>query len=267
MAEPVTIGGQTFIKTTDGWVDQKSKSKAPEGLLSLLNRLQVENSPEGKKKRVKIDTSRPVVKLGKTEYVWDLNSKVWIDKKTKDAANPAFSKLIEAAYQGIVQGTTEEEKLYESWAKKAAAGQVFTGMGVAGQAAKQKVKKPTGGGQFSVANVKINSPIIRMIEKLSVIDGYLKQRLANDMAIANSQSVSAKEQAIEQSAIQTDATPNLKEENVDAEVEKTNKESQAILIAGAAAAGALFISQLDPVKETFNSIVGFAKGVVHAEDY
>jgi murein DD-endopeptidase MepM/ murein hydrolase activator NlpD len=261
MAEPVTIGGQTFIRTADGWVDQKSKAKAPEGLLSLLNRLQVENSPEGKKKRVKIDTSRPVVKLGKTEYVWDLNSKVWIDKKTKDAANPAFSKLIEAAYQGIVQGTTEEEKLYESWAKKAAAGQVFTGMGVAGQAAKQKVKKPTGGGQFSVANVKINSPIIRMIEKLSVIDGYLKQRLANDMAIANSQSVSAKEQAIEQSAIQTDATPNLKEDNIDAEVEKTNKESQAILVAGAVAAGALFISQLDPVKETFNSIVGFAKGV------
>ena len=261
MAEPVTIGGQTFIKTADGWVDQKSKAKAPEGLLSLLNRLQVENSPEGKKKRVKIDTSRPGVKLGKTEYVWDLNSKVWIDKKTKDAVNPAFSKLIEAAYQGIVQGTTEEEKLYESWAKKAAAGQVFTGMGVAGQAAKQKVKKPTGGGQFSVANVKINSPIIRMIEKLSVIDGYLKQRLANDMAIANSQSVSAKEQAIEQSAIQTDATPNLKEDNIDAEVEKTNKESQAILVAGALAAGALFVSQLDPVKETFNSIIGFAKGV------
>ena len=66
MAEPVTIGGQTFIKTGEGWVDQKTKSKAPEGLLSLLNRLQVENSPEGKKKRVRIDTSRPVVKLGKT---------------------------------------------------------------------------------------------------------------------------------------------------------------------------------------------------------
>ena len=260
MAEPVTIGGQTFIKTADGWVDQKTKIRAPEGLLSLLNRLQSENSPEGKKKRVRIDTSRPVVKLGKTEYVWDLNSGVWIDKKTKDAANPAFSKLIEAAYQGIVQGKTEEEKLYENWAKKAAAGQVFTGMGVAGQAAKQKVKKPTGGGQLPVANVKINSPIIKMIEKLSVIDGYLKQRLANGMALANSQSVAAKEQAIEQPATQTDATPNLTE-NVDAEVEKTNKESQAILVAGAVAAGALFISQLDPVKETFNSIIGFAKGV------
>lgn len=260
MAEPVTIGGQTFIKTNDGWVDQKTKSKAPDGLLALLNRLQVENSPEGKKKRVRIDTSRPVVKLGKTEYVWDLNSGVWIDKKTKDAANPAFSKLIEVAYQSILQGTTEEEKLYESWAKKAAAGQVFAGMGTVGQAAKQKVKRPTGGGQIPVANVKINSPIIKMIEKLSVIDGYLKQRLANDTALANSQSVAAKEQAVEQSAIQTDATPNLTE-NIDAEVEKTNKESQAILIAGAAVAGALFISQLDPVKEAFNSIIGFAKGV------
>ena len=121
MAEPVTIGGQTFIKTGDGWVDQKTKIKAPEGLLKLLNNLQSENSlSEGKKKRVRIDTSRPIVKLGKTEYVWDLNSNVWIDKKTKDAANPAFSKLIEAAYQGIVEGTTEEEKPYENWAKKEA---------------------------------------------------------------------------------------------------------------------------------------------------
>jgi len=257
MAEPITIGGQTFVKTTDGWVDQKSKVRAPEGLLKLLNNLQSENSPEGKKKRVRIDTSRPIVHLGKTEYVWDLNSKVWIDRKTKDAANPAFSKLIEAAYQGITQGVTPDDRLYD---KSKAASSVVNNMGSTGQAAKQKVKKPTGGGQFSVANVKINSPIIRMIEKLSVIDGYLKQRLANDIALSNSQSVSAKEQSIEQSAIQTDATPNLAE-NVDAEVEKTNKDSQAILVAGAVAAGALFISQLDPVKETFNSIIGFAKGV------
>jgi hypothetical protein len=32
-------------------------------------------------------------------------------------------------------------------------------------------------------------------------------------------------------------------------------------VAGALAAGALFVSQLDPVKETFNSIIDFAKGV------
>ena len=253
MAEPVTIGGQTFIKTAEGWVDQKSKAKAPEGLLSLLNRLQVENSSEGKKKRVRIDTSRPVVKLGKTEYVWDLNSNVWIDKKTKDAANPAFSKLIEAAYQGIVEGTTEEEKLYENWAKKAAAGQVFSGMGVAGQAAKQKVKTPTGGGQLPVSNIKINSPIVEMIEKLAAVDGYLKQRLDNQKKIANKNLVATKEAAIE--AKSEDASPIEQNSQADAEKSDATGMGVALLVGG------LIAAQFEPVQEAFKSLANGIKSV------
>lgn len=250
MAEPVTIGGQTFIKNEKGWIDQKTKVKAPEGLITLLNKVAEEQSPAGMKKRAILDNTY-VVKFGDSEYVWDMNNQVFVDKKTKNPVPKHLSSILEAA-AGMKKASAEDKS-------KASAG-VINNMGSTGQAAKQKVKKPSGGGQLPVANVKINSPIIKMIEKLSVIDGYLKQRLANDTALANSQSVAAKEQAIEQPAIQTDATPNLTE-NVDAEVEKTNKESQAILIAGAAAAGALFISQLDPVKETFNSIIGFAKSV------
>ena len=253
MAEPVTIGGQTFIKTPEGWVDQKSKAKAPEGLLSLLNRLQVENSPEGKKKRVRIDTSRPVVKLGKTEYVWDLNSNVWIDKKTKDAANPAFSKLIETAYQGIIEGKTEEEKLYESWAKKAAAGQVFSGMGVAGQAAKQKVKTPTGGGQLPVSNIKINSPIVTMIERLATIDGYLKQKLDNQKKIAARNISMAKETAIE--ATPSDASPAQEVKTEDASKDNTAAMATALLVGG------LIAAQFEPVQEAFKSLVDGVKGV------
>lgn len=250
MAEPVTIGGQTFIKSEKGWIDQKTKVKAPEGLLTLLNKVAEEQSPAGMKKRAILDNTY-TVKFGDSEYVWDMNNQVFVDKKTKNPIPKHLSSILEAA-AGMKKASAEDRN-------KVSAG-VINNMGSTGQAAKQKVKSPTGGGQIPVANVKINSPIIKMIEKLSVIDGYLKQRLANDVALANSQSVAAKEQVIEQSAIQTDATPNLTE-NVDAEVEKTNKESQAILIAGAAAAGALFISQLDPVKETFNSIIDFAKGV------
>lgn len=253
MAEPVTIGGQTFIKTAEGWVDQKSKAKAPEGLLSLLNRLQVENSPEGKKKRVRIDTSRPIVKLGKTEYVWDLNSNVWIDKKTKDAANPAFSKLIEAAYQGIVQGTTEEEKLYENWAKKAAAGQVFSGMGVAGQAAKQRVKTPTGGGQLPASNIKINSPIVQMIEKLAAVDGYLKQRLDNQKKIANKNLIATKEAAIE--AKSEDASPVEQNSQADAEKSDATGMGVALLVGG------LIAAQFEPVQEAFKSLANGIKSV------
>jgi len=253
MAEPVTIGGQTFIKTGDGWVDQKSKIRAPEGLLSLLNRLQIENSSEGKKKRVRIDTSRPVVKLGKTEYVWDLNSNVWIDKKTKDAANPAFSKLIEAAYQGIIEGTTEEEKLYESWAKTAAAGQVFSGMGATGQAGKQKVRTLTGGGQLPAPNIKINSPIVQMIEKLATIDGYLKQKLDNQKKIASRTLIMAKETAIE--AKSGDASPVEQTSENDAEKSDATGIGVALLVGG------LIAAQFEPVQEAFKSLASGIKSV------
>ena len=253
MAEPVTIGGQTFIKTGEGWVDQKTKSKAPEGLLSLLNKLQVENSSEGKKKRVRIDTSRPIVKLGKTEYVWDLNSGVWIDKKTKDSTNSAFSKLIEAAYQSIIQGTTEEEKLYESWAKKAAAGQVFAGMGAAGQAGKQRVKTRTGSGKLPAPSIKINSPIVQMIEKLATIDGYLKQRLDNQKKIANKNLVATKEAAIE--AKSADASP------VEQVSENGAEKSDATGIGVALLVGGLIAAQFEPVQEAFKSLASGIKSV------
>jgi len=264
MAEPVTIGGQTFIKTGDGWVDQKTKIKAPEGLLKLLNNLQSENSlSEGKKKRVRIDPSRPVIKLGKTEYVWDLNGKVWIDKKTREASNPRFSLLIEATYQSTLgsdqlqdPGTpTPSTAAAKAAMKDVLANNMF--------ATNQKTKTSrTGSGTLpSMSNIKINSPIVQMIEKLATIDGYLKQRLNNNISLYNTRNVSTKEQSIEQGAPQSDATPNLEQEKVDAEVEKANKESNGILLGAAVAAGALFISQLDPVKETFNAIVNFAKGV------
>jgi hypothetical protein len=257
MAEPVTIGGQKFIKTADGWVDQKTKSKAPEGLLSLLNRLQVENSSEGKKKRVRIDTSRPVVKLGKTEYVWDLNSGVWIDRKTKDAVNPAFSKLIEAAYQGIIQGVTPEEQSYD---KSKAASSVVNNMGSTGQAAKQKVRTSTGGGRLPAPNIKINSPsikinspIVQMIEKLATVDGYLKQRLDNQKKIANINLVATKEAAIESKS--GDASPVEQVSENDAEKSDATGIGVALLVGG------LIAAQFEPVQEAFKSLASGIKSV------
>ena len=257
MAEPITIGGQRFIKTADGWVDQKSKTRAPEGLLKLLNSLQVENSSEGKKKRVRIDTSRPVVKLGKTEYVWDLNSDVWIDKKTKDAVNPAFSKLIEAAYQGIIQGVTPEEQSYD---KSKAASSVVNNMGSTGQAAKQKVRTSTGGGRLPAPNIKINSPgikinspIVQMIEKLATVDGYLKQRLDNQKKIANRNLVATKETAIESKS--GDASPVEQVSENDAEKSDATGIGVALLVGG------LIAAQFEPVQEAFKSLASGIKSV------
>ena len=257
MAEPITIGGQRFIKTADGWVDQKSKTRAPEGLLKLLNSLQVENSSEGKKKRVRIDTSRPVVRLGKTEYVWDLNSGVWIDKKTKDAVNPAFSKLIEAAYQGIIQGVTPEEQSYD---KSKAASSVVNNMGSTGQAAKQKVRTSTGGGRLPAPNIKINSPsikinspIVQMIEKLATVDGYLKQRLDNQKKIANRNLVATKEAAIESKS--GDASPVEQVSENDAEKSDATGIGVALLVGG------LIAAQFEPVQEAFKSLASGIKSV------
>jgi murein DD-endopeptidase MepM/ murein hydrolase activator NlpD len=255
----VTIGGQTFIKTEAGWVDKKTKIPAPEGLTTLLDNVAEEESPAGKKARARIDTTRPVVKLGKSEYVWDLNGKVWIDRKTKDPVNPKFSKLIEATYQSIEAGVTPEEKLYKKWADTAAKGQVFSGMGVTGTAAQQKVKKPTGGGQFTVPNIKINSPIVKMIEKLAVIDSYLKQRLTNQTVIASRQVAATREQQIEAPA--QDATPVVDNKQLEQAVQEENKKSNAAMVGVAAVAATVIASQFEPVKEAFSGVIDFTKTV------
>lgn len=267
MAEPIKIGDQTFIKTSDGWVDQKTKVRAPEGLTALLEKMSTDDAPQEKKKRVRIDTSRPVVKLGKSEYVWDLNGKTWIDKKTKDPVSPRFSALVEAAYTKI----SKSDFLYEEYApqptkeqseaavKKHISEAIFSNTGTVGQAAKSKAKKPTGGGTLRKGNKRINSPIVMMIEKLANIDGLLKQRLQNQVNAASSASIQSRESQIEN--VQGDATPVLDQETADAAAEQEDKKGNAALIAVAAGAGALFLSQMDPVRQTFSAIIDFAKGV------
>lgn len=263
MAEPVTIAGQTFTKTSDGWVDQKTKVKAPEGLLKLLNNLQSENSlSEDKKKRVRIDPSRPVVKLGKTEYVWDLNGKVWIDKKTREASNPRFSLLIEATYQSTLDSDQLQDPGVATPSSTAAKAAMKDALANNMFATKQKTKNTkTGSGVLpSMSNIKINSPIVQMIGKLATIDGYLKQRLNNQKLIAANNNVMAREVSIEAGG-QSDAEPVIDEEKIKEEAEKENKKSNGSLLAVAAIAAGVLVSQLEPVKEAFSSIVDFAKGI------
>lgn len=267
MAEPIKIGDQTFIKTSDGWVDQKTKVRAPEGLTALLEKMSTDDAPQEKKKRVRIDTSRPVVKLGKTEYVWDLNGKTWIDKKTKDPVSPRFSALVEAAYNKISKSDflyeerapqpTKEES--EAAVKKNISEAIFSNTGTVGQAAKSKAKKPAGGGTLRKGNKRINSPIVVMIEKLANIDGLLKQRLQSQVNAASSASIQSRESQIEN--VQGDATPVLDQETADAAAEQEDKKSNAAMMAVAVGAGALFLSQMDPVRQTFAAIIDFAKGV------
>jgi hypothetical protein len=132
-------------------------------------------------------------------------------------------------------------------------------MGSAGQAAKQKVTTRTGSGQLPALSIKINSPIVQMIEKLASVDSLLKQRLQNQKLIAANDIVATREQQIETPA--TDAQPLVDEKKIDAEVESENKKSNAALIAVAIGAAGLIASQFDPIKEAFTGVIDFAKGV------
>lgn len=239
MAEPVTIGGQTFIKTPEGWLDKKTKVRAPESLFTLLNSLTSESTTEYKKLRVRIDSSKPPVSLAGEEYVFDLNQGKWINKKTRDAVNDSLQKVI----NGVLEKLEAE--------KASAAPAITAAMGTIGQAAKSNVKKPDGAKM--PVNIKINSPIVTMIEKLATIDGYLKQKLDNQKKIAARNISMAKETAIE--ATPSDASPVQEVKTEDASKNNTAAMATALLVGG------LIAAQFEPVQEAFKSLVDGVKGV------
>lgn len=239
MAEPVTIGKQTFIKTVEGWVDKKTKVKAPESLFSLLNSLTSESTTEYKKLRVKVDKTMPPITLAGEEYIFDLNQNKWINKKTRDAVNDTLQKII----NGVLEKLEAE--------KASAAPAITTAMGTIGQAAKSTVKKPDG--TKVPINIKINSPIVSMIEKLATIDGYLKQRLDNQKKIAARNIATARETAIEAKSVDAEPLQEVKTEDA----EKSNVGS----IAAALVVGGLIAAQFEPVRDAFKSLVDGVKGV------
>lgn len=250
MAEPITIGGQRFIKNEKGWIDQKTKAKAPEGLISLLDKVSEEQSPEGMKKRAILDNTY-TIKLGDSEYIWDMNNQIFVDKKTKNPVPKHLSSIIEAA-AGMKKAGAED--------KSKAASSVVNNMGSAGQAAKQKVKTPSGSGRLPAPNIKINSPsikinspIVQMMEKLATVDGYLKQRLDNQKKIANRNLVATKEAAIESKS--GDASPVEQVSENDAEKSDATGIGVALLVGG------LIAAQFEPVQEAFKSLASGIKSV------
>jgi hypothetical protein len=230
MAEPISIGGQTFVKTSDGWIDKKSKIPADKGLLKLLNSL--ESDGPSPKLRVKIDRNREPVNFAGTKYVYDLNQKGWIDQKTKIKVH---DKL-----QNILNGVSKPMASPAS-------------LGLIGQAgvSKTKDRKPDGSGVIPIQK-KINEPIVSMISSLSTIDSYLKQRLDNQKKIAKGQLAALRETAIES----TDATPvtQLKDGK-----EKSSSNAAALLMGAGVAA--IIASQFEPVQEAFKVVADGVKSV------
>jgi hypothetical protein len=238
MAEPVTIGGQTFVKTAEGWIDKKTKTQAPEGLFKLLNTLSAESTGDYKRLRVRIDRSKPPITIANDEYIFDLNQGKWLNKKTKDPVNDSLQKII----NGVLAQVEAE--------KGAMASSIADSMGISGQAARANVRST---GTLPAPKIKINSPIVSMIERLATIDGYLKQRLDNQKKIAARNISAVKEDAIEASP--TDASPVQEIKKEDA------TKSNAGNIAAALLVGGLIASQFEPVREAFKTMIDGVKGV------
>lgn len=235
MAEPITISGQTFVKTDKGWVDKKTKAVAPEGLITLLERMST--GEPVKKLRVKIDRSRGPVTISGQKYVFDSNQNAWV---TDDAMRWRPPDSMQRVIEEALKQTLGEN-----------ADQIVSKMGTVGQVAKSSVKKPDGA-KLPV-NIKINSPIVAMIEKLATIDGYLKQRLDNQKKIAARNVAMARETAIESKNV--DAVPVSEVKKDDAE------KSNAGSIAAALVVGGLIAAQFEPVRDAFKSLVDGVKGV------
>ena len=238
MAEPVTIGGQTFVKTAEGWIDKKTKTQAPEGLFKLLNALSAESTGDYKRLRVRIDRSKPPITIANDEYIFDLNQGKWLNKKTKDPVNDSLQKII----NGVLAQVEVE--------KGAMASSIADSMGISGQAARSNVRST---GNLPAPNIKINSPIVSMIETLATIDGYLKQRLSNQKKIASQTLAMTRENEIEASNI--DASPVQEVKKEDATKSDAGNIATALLIGG------LIASQFEPVQEAFKTMIDGVKGV------
>jgi hypothetical protein len=235
MAEPITISGQTFVKTDKGWVDKKTKVVAPEGLITLLERMST--GEPVKKLRVKIDRSRGPVTISGQKYVFDSNQNAWV---TDDAMRWRPPDSMQRVIEEALKQTLGEN-----------ADQIVSKMGTIGQVAKSTVKKPDG--TKTPVNIKINSPIVSMIEKLATIDGYLKQRLDNQKKIAARNISATKESAIESSPADASPTQEIKKEDA--------TKSNAGNIAAALLIGGLIASQFEPVQEAFKTMIDGVKGV------
>lgn len=257
----VTIGGQTFIKTPTGWVDKKTKQPAPEGLTTLLNNISEEESPEGKKKRVRIDRGRPVIKLGSSEYVYDLNDQVWIDKKTKTPADPKFSKIIEGVFQSLDEWVGVDGSIYdkstldaESLAKHKrkevkdeTAKSVISSVGMIGQAGGVKQEVDADKIQSTPISKGFNSSIVKMIDQLVILDGYIDQGLKNKIIKENNKKLDESEEGIEKGG---DTLVSAK---------KMPSKSSLLGLGLLGAAGlAMFASQ---ISDAFAPVVDAVKGV------
>lgn len=130
--EPVTIADQTFIYDDEkGWIDKKSKRPADDSLKKLLDSISGPTTKQDLKKvKSKIDSTIEPVTVGGGTYIYYIGDG-WINKKSRQKAPPHLQEILNNAV-GIDPAKHDEQAL------KA----VTKATGMAGESAKEKVKKP-----------------------------------------------------------------------------------------------------------------------------
>lgn len=238
---PVTIGDQKFVKDANkGWIDSKTKQPADKGLIRLLDSLVIDE-PVMKKLRTKIDRRVEPVSINGQKFVYDVNHG-WVDEKTKTPVPPSLQRTLSNSVPRF--GNNSDIDL-------------TAGFGIVGQAAQQQIKaKPKSGGGVLPSpsdNVSIKEPIIKMINALASIDGFLKQRLINQKIIAKNNLLATRESQIENVGQQAQEVRIVQQD-----AEKVEGPSVGGLLA---VGGLVALLTLDPVQEALKSIVD---GVVNA---
>lgn len=235
MIAPITIGDQKFVKDTNrGWVDAKTKQVADKGLISLLDSLAVEE-PLAARLKIKIDQSIEPIFIGKQKFVYDSNQG-WIDDKTKVRAPRSLQLALSNSVPVFRKGTAPD---------------LSASLGIVGSAGMQQTReqkppsKPrTGGGTLLYTRNTFNKPLVQMINSLSSIDGFLKQRIENQKIISKNNLLSIRESQIES----VDQAPEM--EVIQQDAEKVSGSSAGLL-----ALGGLALLTLDPVQEAIKDIV------------
>lgn len=110
---------------------------------------------------------------------------------------------------------------------------------------------------ISPQQVNMNKPLVKMINALASIDGFIKQRLENQKIISDNEKLSQRESQIEQQQ----AAPQI--EVIQPDAERVDGSA-----AGALAVGGLLLLTLDPVQEAikdlFDSVTSMGRFVTGA---
>ena len=105
----------------------------------------------------------------------------------------------------------------------------------------------------STQEISINKPIVKMIQVLASIDGFLKQQLENQKIISNSEALEQREASIEQKSQE----PEILVSDPEADAEKT----EGSRLGGLLALGGLGLLAYEPVQDAIKQIIDGVKSV------